>query len=76
MPEPGTFERFKNPQRAADVPFVVYADFECFIEEKDSLAQKSEGSYTVKTHKHVPSGFAYYIHCFDESVFSCEIGEV
>lgn len=70
MPEPGTSERFKNPQRAVEVPFVVFADFECFIEgQKTQGGEKSEGPYTETTHKHVPSGFAYYIHCFYEMVF-------
>ena len=32
MPEKGTFIKFKNYNRSIEVPFIVYADFESFIQ--------------------------------------------
>ena len=31
LPEKGTMLKFKNYHRSEKVPFIVYADFECFI---------------------------------------------
>lgn len=66
MPEPGTFECLKNSQRAVQVSFVVFVS----VSSNPKLNNKKpEGSYTDITYKHVPSGFGYYIHYFDETVF-------
>ena len=53
------------------VPFVVYADFECFTKKmKDTCqANPKNKSYTKKYQKHTPSGFNYYIKCFDDKVY-------
>ena len=52
---------FKQFQKTHIVPFVVYADFECFIEPTDNKIGKG----TVQYQKHTPSGFCYTIKCMD-----------
>lgn len=47
------------------IPFVVYADFECFIEPFN----KKIGKGTSQYQKHTPSGFCYTIKCMDESIY-------
>ena len=47
------------------VPFVVYADFECFVEPADNKI----GNGTVQYQKHTPSGFCYTIKCMEEPVY-------
>ena len=54
------------------VPFVVYADFECFTEKLDTTQPNPKQSYTKQYQKHTPSGFCYYIKCFDDSVYKQE----
>ena len=54
------------------VPFGVYADFECFTEKLDITQPNPKQSYTKQYQKHTPSGFCYYIKCFDDSVYKQE----
>lgn len=51
--------RFKNHKNQLDVPFVVYADFECILESVD--IQNSANINSVQ--KHIPFAFSYYIKC-------------
>ena len=52
------------------VPFVVYADFEYFTEKLDTMQPNPKKSYTKQYQKHTPSGFCYYIKCYDDMVYS------
>ena len=56
---------FKQYQKMHRVPFVVYADFECFIKPVNNKIGKG----TVQYQKHEPSGFCYTIKCMEESVY-------
>ena len=63
--ENNKYEFFKQYQKMHRVPFVVYADFECFVEPTDNKI----GNGTVQYQKHTPSGFCYTIKCVEESVY-------
>ena len=39
------------------VPFVVYAEFECFTEKLDTSQPNPKQSYTKQYQKHTPSDF-------------------
>ena len=69
MPKEGSKQFFKNHYRSQTVPFVVYADFESFTIPIQTNQPNPEGSYTKKYQKHEPSGFCYYIKCFDDSIY-------
>ena len=69
MPKKGTTLKFKNYHRSEKVPFVVYADFECFIKPIQSCDPDDKKSYTKQYQKHEPSSFCYYIKCFDDEVY-------
>ena len=60
---------FKNYHRLEKVPFIVYADFECYIKPIQSCDPNPELSYTKQYQKHEPSSFCYYIKCFDDVVY-------
>ena len=60
---------FKNYNRKMQVPFVVYADFECFTEKIDTYSPDERKSFTKQYQKHKPSGFCYLIKYFDDEVF-------
>ena len=60
---------FKNYRRKMQVPFVIYADFECFTEKMDTCSPDDRDSFTNQYQKHKPSGFCYLIKCFDDEVF-------
>ena len=68
-PKPGDTTKFKNYERLHDIPFVVYADFECFVKPMETEEKDPTQSYTIQYQSHVPSGFCYTIKCMDESVY-------
>ena len=61
MPKQNTMLYFKNYQKQLPVPFVVYADFECFTKPINSCSPNPENSYNYNYQKHEPSGFCFYI---------------
>ncbi len=69
-PKPGDTVRIRNYERLHDVPFVVYADFECFVKPLETEEKDPTQSYTTQYQSHVLSGFCYVIKCMDETVYS------
>ena len=69
MPKMGEKICFKNFGRKMRVPFVVYADFECFTRPISSCAPSDEHSYTQQYQKHKPCGYSYLIKCFNDGLF-------
>ena len=61
--------KFENVEKLHTVPFVVYADFECYIEGLENTEKGLDQSSTTQYQKHNPSGFCYYIKCFDDSIY-------
>ena len=45
-------------QQSDKVPFIIYADLECIIENIDGCKTNPENSSTTKVSKHIPSGFS------------------
>ena len=60
MPEPNTYLHFKNYYKQLPIPFVVYADFECFTKPMNSCTPNPKESYNYNYQKHEPSGFCFY----------------
>ena len=56
---------FKQYQKLHKIPFVVYADFESFIEPINNKIGKG----TTQYQKHTPRGFCYTIKCMDEKIY-------
>ena len=52
---------FDNYHKQLPIPFVVYADFECFTKPMHNCSPNPEDSYTYNYQKHEPSGFCFYI---------------
>ena len=69
LPKKGTMLEFKSHYRSEKVPFVVYADIECYIKPIQSCNPDPESSYTKQYQKHEPSSFCHYIKCFDDEVY-------
>ena len=61
MPPQNTMLGFKNYDNQLPIPFVVYADFECFTKPMNTCSPNPKESYTYKYQKHEPSGFCFYI---------------
>ena len=61
MPPQGTMLKFKNYQNQLPVPFVVYADFECFTKPMNTCSPNPKESYNYNYQKHEPSGFCFHI---------------
>ena len=61
MPPKNTMLCFKNHHKQLPIPFVVYADFECFTKPINTCSPNPEKSYNYNYQKHEPSGFCFYI---------------
>ena len=61
LPEPNTFIYFKNYYKQLPIPFVVYADFECFTKPMNTCSPNPKDSYNYNYQKHEPSGFCFYV---------------
>ena len=54
---------FTSINKQLKVPFVIYADLECFTRPIDREKGKTS---TARYHKHEPSGFSYIVKCTNE----------
>ena len=61
MPPRNKMLCFNNYHKKFPIPFVVYADFECFTTPINTCRPKPEYSYNYNYQKHEPSGFCFYI---------------
>ena len=61
MPKPNSYLHFKNYYKQLPIPFVAYADFECFTKPMNSCSPNPEESYNYNYQKHEPSGFCFYV---------------
>lgn len=66
LPEKGSFIQFKHYERMQDMPFVIYADFESYLEPCKGENERLS-SFTTNVHKHIPAAFGYYIVCSHDS---------
>ena len=53
--------KYKNFERQFPLPFVAYADFECFTKPMSSCCPNPEDPYNYNYQKHEPSGFCIFI---------------
>ena len=60
IPPKNKFIHFKNYYKQLPIPFVVYADFECFTKPMNSCSPNPKDSYNYNYQKHDPSGFCFY----------------
>ena len=58
--------QFQNHHKKRPIPFVVYADFECFSKLLSTCQPYSHDSYTYSYKNHEPSGFCRYLKGLDE----------
>ena len=62
MPKEGENKMaFKNHYKQMKAPYVVYADFECIARKIATCESDNKRSFTVKTEKHEPCGFSYFV---------------
>ena len=69
MPPKNSKLGFKNYFKQLPIPFVVYADFECFTKSVETCKPNPAGSYTLGYQKHEPSGFCFYIKGIVPNIF-------
>ena len=61
MPPRNAMLCFNNYHKQLPIPFVVYADFECFTKPMNTCSPNPKESYNYNYQKHEPSGFCFYI---------------
>ena len=57
--------QFQNHHKKLPIPFVVYADFECFPKPINTCQPYPHDSYTYSYQKHEPSGYCLYLKGLD-----------
>ena len=65
MPTKNTILNFQHHYKKLPIPFVVYADFECFTKPINSCQPNPNKSYTQEYQKHEPSGYCLYLKGLD-----------
>ncbi|XP_055840006.1 uncharacterized protein LOC129907704 [Episyrphus balteatus] len=55
--------KFEHYDRSMEVPFAVYADFECMLENIESCQPDPSKSSTTAIKVHVPVAVSYYLKC-------------
>ena len=68
MPPRNIKLHFQNYFKQLPIPFVVYADFECFTKPMNTCSPNPENSYSYNYQKHEPSGFCLYIKGIDPNI--------
>ena len=61
FPEKEKTVKFKNIKNQLRVPFVIYADFECYTEKIANPASNPNQTNTTAYQHHKPSGFSYMV---------------
>ena len=69
MPKRNSKLSFNNWYKQLPIPFVVYADFECFTKPINNCSPNPEDSYTNDYQKHESSGFCFYIKGIVPGIF-------
>ena len=65
MPTKNTILNFQNHFKKLPIPFVIYADFECFTKPINSCQPNPDKSFTESYQKHEPSGYCLYLKGLD-----------
>ena len=65
MPTKNTILNFQNHFKKLPIPFVIYADFECFTIPMNSCQPNPNKSFTEDYQKHEPSGYCLYLKGLD-----------
>lgn len=60
------WKKFTNIGRQLKVPFVIYADFECFTPKMDICEGDPTHSHTTQYQKHKPASYSYMVVSSDE----------
>ena len=61
--EEGNVLQFKDYHKCMKVGFVIYADFESYIQKIDTCLPNPNSSSSTNTSKHVACGFSYVVVC-------------
>ena len=61
MPTKNNILKFKHHFKKLPLPFIIYADFECFTIHVNSCQPNPDKSYSKSYQKHEPSSFCIYL---------------
>ena len=60
--------KYNQGEKSIKLPFIFYADLECFLEKMSTCYNNPEKSSTTKINKHTPSSYSLFTYCsFDET---------
>ena len=60
--------KYNQGEKYIKLPFVVYADLECLLQNMSTCQNNPNESSTTEINKHIPSGYSLFTHCsFDKT---------
>ena len=65
MPTKNSILKFQHHFKKLPLPFIIYADFECFTIPVNSYQPNPDKSFTKTYQKHEPSGYCLYLKTLD-----------
>ena len=65
MPTENSILKFQHHFKKLPLPFIIYADFECFTIPINSCQPNPDKSFTKTYQKHEPSGYCLYLKTLD-----------
>ena len=69
--------KYNHGERSMKLPFVIYADLECFLEKMSACINIPNESSSAKINTHTPLGYSIFTLCsFDKSKKNLSIIEV
>ena len=55
--------KYNQGEKSIKLPFIIYADLECFLEKMSTCYNNPEKSSTIEINKNTPSGYSLFTHC-------------
>ena len=69
--------KYNSGEKHMSVPFIMYVDQECLLENISTCHNDPNKSLTIKTNEHTPSGYSLLTYCsFDDKKIGLFIIEV
>ena len=56
--------KYNQGEKSLELPFIIYADLECFLKKIDTCYNNPDLSSTTKINQHIPSGYSIYTNCY------------
>ena len=68
MPDKDNILKYNSGEKYMRVPFIMYVDMECLLENIGSCHNDPNKSSTIKINEHTPSGYSLLTYCSFDNI--------